>query len=504
MASSLSLIGRVQRLRKLKAQLAIAPPSRSTELRAKTLGRFIPAISRQYAEPRHLSPLLAELSGLYGASRRLCVSVPPRHGKSETLLHFIAWILLLKPSCRILYVTHTRAFALKQSKAARRLARLAGVRISDESNRGDEWETTSGGGLTARGIDGDITGRGFDIILVDDPVKGIKAAESGQQRESLFSWFTSDVFTRLTPTGSIVVVHTRWHVDDLIGRLVKDRGYDRLNIRAIAEPDNDNRKGPQNDNWRDPRKPGDPLWPEGGWTLKVLADRERNAGPYNWYAQYQGEPRPRGGNVFGEPSFYDELPKRAYRVAFGVDLAYSESAQRRADYSVLIELWREETKDPKRPLYYVVNVLRKQVDAPGFALTLKARATDRPGVRMHWHYAGPEKGIAQFFTKRGIPLRAKPAVGDPFQRSQEFAAAWNAGDVLVPNTEKFPDAEEWLPLFLDELGDFTGVKDKHDDQVVAGASAFDALRGGTAAPEMPGGGGGNGSRWDNMPGRGFG
>lgn len=444
--------------------------------------------------------MLGELATLYGTSRRLCVSIPPRHGKSETILHFIAWLLSWKPSARILYVTHTKPFALKQSKAARRLARLAGVRISDESNRGDEWETTSGGGLVARGIDGDITGRGFDVIVVDDPVKGDKAAESGVQRDALFTWFTSDVFTRLTPTGSVVVVHTRWHVDDLIGRLVKDRGYKRLNLRAIADVANDN--GPGNDNWKDPRKPGAPLWPEGGWTVDVLADRRRTVGEYRWFSLYQGEPRPRGGNVFAEPTFYDELPKRGYRVAFGVDLAYSETTQRRADYSVILELWRVETRDPNRPKFYVVEVARKQVDAPSFALTLKAKATERPGVKMHWHYAGPEKGIAQFFTKREIPLRAKPAVGDPFQRAQEVAAAWNAGDVMVPNTEYFPSAEDWLPMFLDELGDFTGIRDKHDDQVVSLASAHGALRGVTEIPGDPGGA--PQTRWAGFNGRGFG
>lgn len=475
MASSLALIGKIRRLKKLRAELKAERPLRSTSgARPKSLGKFIPTISREYAEPKHLEPLTLELECLFGGSARLCVSVPPRHGKSETLLHFIAWLLVWHPRARILYVTHTKTFAVKQSKAARRLARLAGVRISDESNRADEWETTEGGGLTARGIDGDITGRGFDVILVDDPVKGRKAAESSVLREALYEWFTNDVVTRLTPTGSVVVVHTRWHVDDLIGRLVKDKAYRRLNLRAIAiandngEPDND---------WRDPRADGQPLWPEGGWTAEVLAERRRSVGEYSWWSLYQGEPRPRGGSVFGEASFYDVLPKVAYRVAFGVDLAYSAKTQARPDWSVLLELWREDTADPNRPRFYIVEVLRKQVEATSFALTLKAKATERPGVRMWWHAAGTEKGSADFFKQRGIPLRVKdPAGRDPFQRSQGVAAAWNAGDVLVPNPEKFPHAEDWLPALLDELQDFTGIKDKNDDQVVALASAYEALR----------------------------
>lgn len=411
------------------------------------------------------------------------MSVPPRHGKSDTVLHFIAWLLLRTPTARILYVTHTKSFALKQSKTARKLARAAGVRLSDESNRGDEWETEAGGGLVSRGIDGEITGRGFDVILVDDPVKSRKVAESALARENLFAWFTEDVFTRLTPTGSVIVIHTRWHVDDLIGRLVKDKGYKRLNIRAIAVVGNDNGQ-PENDNWKDPREDGEALWPEGGWTVEVLQERRALVGEYGWWSLYQGEPRPRGGNVFKDAHFYDELPSKGYRVGLGVDLAYTAETQRRGDWSVILELWCEQS--PNRddlPVFYVVDVIRKQVEAPDFSLSLKAKATARPGVQMWWHSSGTEKGSLQFFKRAKIPIIPKNPGGDPFTRSQEFAAAWNDGRVLVPNPEAadddgnilFPEAEHWLPTFLEELQEFTGIADKHDDQVVAGASAFDSL-----------------------------
>lgn len=448
--------------------MRIVDPRRSTELRAKPLGRFIPAVSREYAEPRHLGPLVTKLEHLYQGQARLCVSVPPRHGKSETLLHYIAWLLLRFPKAKILYVSHTASFAAKQSKTARRLARAAGVKLSDESNRADEWETTAGGGLVARGIEGEITGRGFDVIIVDDPVKSRKVAESGLLRAAMFEWFTNDVFTRLTPKGSVLVVHTRWHVDDLIGRLVKEKGYTRINIRAIAENDNGR---PDNDN----REPGEALWPEGGWTAEVLRDRREVVGEYAWWSLYQGEPRPRGGSVFKEAHFYDELPKRGYKVGRGIDLAYTAKSQGRADWSVFLELWR------CGEFFYVVEVLRRQVEATEFALALKAKATERPGVRMHWHAAGPEKGSASFFRKARIPIDVHNPNGDPFVRAQDVAAAWNAGKVLVPNTELFESAEDWLPAFLDELQEFTGLNDKHDDQVVALASAFGALQAQTDA-----------------------
>ena len=372
---------------------ATRPAPRSTEFRTISLPEFIPAISPRYQEPAHLLPLTTALENLFGSSARICVSVPPRHGKSETLLHYIAWLLCRNPMAKILYVSHTATFAAKQSKTARRLARQGGVRLADDSNRADEWETEQGGGLVARGIDGEITGRGFDVIIVDDPIKSRKVAESSAQREAIFDWFTNDVFTRLTPIGSVVVVHTRWHVNDLIGKLVKEQDYERLNLRAIAIA-NDN-GGADNDNGR---KPGEALWPDGEWTAEVLADRRQRVGEYAWWSLYQGEPRPRGGAVFGEPTFYDELPIRGYKVGIGIDLAYTAKGQGRADWSVYLEIWK------CGEFYYVVEVIRKQVEATAFALTLKARATERPGVRMHWHAAGPEKGTASFFRKRSIPV----------------------------------------------------------------------------------------------------
>jgi hypothetical protein len=393
----------------------------------------------------------------------VCVSVPPRHGKSDTLLHYVAWLLLRQPTARILYVTHTAPFARKQSRDARKLARLAGVRIAiDGSNRQDEWETEEGGGLVARGIGGEITGRGFDIIIVDDPVKSRAVAESKVRRDQLFEWFGSDLITRLTPQGSVLVVHTRWHVDDLIGRLVDEKDFDRVNIRAVAE--NDNNGEPE-----DARRDGEALWPEGGWTLDVLEERREIVGEYAWFSLYQGEPRPRGGNVFNEPAFYEELPRVGYKVSLGADLAYTAKSQGRGDYSVIIELWRS------GDFFYVVNVIRKQVEAPAFALTLRSE-TARLKCRVRWDWAGPEKGSAQFFQRAKIPLDLHPAKGDPFQRVQEVAAAWNVGKVLVPSTEHFPDAEVWLDALLEELGDFTGLNDKHDDQAVALASAFAQLQ----------------------------
>jgi hypothetical protein len=495
-------LNRIRQLRKLKAEHARPDTNRLGELRAKSLGPFIPALSGAlgYREPRHLHALLGEFEGLYNGRKRLCVSVPPRHGKSETLLHAIAWLLLRYPRIRILYITHTSTFANKQSKSARKLAKNAGVRLSDESNRADEWETEEGGGLVARGMDGDITGRGFDVILVDDPFKNRQAAESALQRETIYTSFTQDIFTRLTPTGSIVVVHTRWHVTDLIGRLVKEKAFELLNIRAIALAANDNG-----------RAEGEALWPEGGWTVDVLEERRRILGEYGWWSLYQGEPRPRGGAVFEAPTYYDALPEGSYRVGYGTDLAFSKRTAR--DYSVCIELWRvdreglDERGQRFLPLYYVVDVQRKQVKAPEFALTLRSKVRRNPGP-MRWYGYGPELGTADFIKQLVPELEIVSKPDDKYGRAQPAAATWNDCRFLVPSAKflKLEDGEEmpdvWL-RFLGEIADFTGQNDVSDDQVDALAAGHDVLDLVSEFHEPDPNTGG--SRWDGYGGgRGFG
>jgi len=411
---------------------------------------FIPALSPDFLAPYPLATLAAALDAAEGGAQlRTYCTVPPRHGKSETLLHGIAKRLAVDPTARILYASHTATFSAKQSKRAKRLARAAGVQLEQGSNRADEWQTTAGGGLLARGVGGEVTGRGFDLIIVDDPIKGREVANSPVQREAVWGWFQDDVMTRRAPVASMIVVHTRWHQDDVIGRLVASPEWTGTTLRAIAELGD-----------TDGRKPGEALWPEIGWTVEAMAATKIDVGDFTWAALYQGRPMPRGAAVFAAPHYYSALPTSGYRVGYGVDLAYT--AKTHADYSVCIRCLAV------GDVLYITDVQRKQVDAPSFLLTLRAQHAAQPGP-MRWHASGTEKGAAQFIQQRLPALQTVQATGDKFVRSQAVAAAWNAGKVLVPE-----DAP-WLPALLDEVGSFTGVGDVNDDQVDALASVHSLL-----------------------------
>jgi phage terminase large subunit-like protein len=419
-------------------------------------------LSPTLEEPTHLAPLLAELDAAIaphpGKQSFFWFSVPPRHWKTFTLRHAIVKHLQRWPDEGVGYITHTSTFARKQSRAIRKLAAKAGCRFSLEANRQDEWELLGQeGGLIARGKGGEITGRGLRLIILDDLLTR-EEANSQIERDAVWDFIEEDVIPRLTPDGVVFLVHTRWNLDDPIARAKKTTRWRGKNLPALS--------GPQETV---------PLLPK-HWPFEAL-DEKRRANPYMFAALYQGDPRPKGGNLFKEPAKFDwetERPRKGYLVAYGVDLAYTEEKLKKHDWSVVVRMLRVDapgSEDPDEASYYVVGVVRKQVDAPSFTLTLKATHAEEPGP-MRWYASGTEKGAGSFIKAKVPALKIKPAVGDKYVRATPFAEAWNQKRVLVPGG---PERPEWVDGFVEEVTAFTGVNDANDDQVDAGASAFDEL-----------------------------
>lgn len=423
---------------------ASAPPA------DESLLEFIPRVSPRFDRPEHLRPLAEALERTLREPVRLVVSTPPRHGKTETLLHAIAWLLLRQPELTIAYVSYAVEFARSKSRRARLIALSAGVPLADDAARLEEWRTIAGGGVLATGVGGPLTGHGVNLLLVDDPVKNRLEAESPTWRERTWEWFNDVAFTRLEPGASAIVVMTRWHEDDLAGRLLKQSAqrWVELRLPALAEEGDPH------------RQPGEPLWPD-RWPAEKLLEIRAQIGEYSWASLYQGRPRPRGGVLFRDVVTYQEPPRDGYRLAIGIDLAYT--ARTHADYSVAVVL--ASTAEAA----YVLDVIRGQWEAPEFARRLRGLRERYPSAPLAAFASGTEKGALQFFRDLGVPVRELPVQADKFVRAQAVAAAWNEGRVRVP--ERAP----WLAAFLDELLSFTGVHDVHDDQVDALASAWHLL-----------------------------
>lgn len=418
---------------------------------------FIPAINAGFERPVHLAPLIDVLERIEaGHAVHALVSVPPRHAKTETLLHFAVRALKRKPRRRVLYTSYSGQFANNKSRQAREYARRAGIKLRDDSTSVAEWLTPEFGGFFARGLGGGITGLGFDVALVDDPFKNREEAESQVVRDQRYAGFTSDVVTRIEPGGSILVVHTRWHPDDLIGRLEQEKlgdgspGWESVNLQALTEMNDGSEQS---------------LWPD-RWPVAALHELRDRVGPYDWSSMYQGRPRPKGGAVFNQASTYEALPTSGVRYAIGIDVAYS--AKTSSDYSVALVLARH------GDIYYVVDVIRMQDKTPVFGRMVKALRAEYGGAPVVWYGSGTERGVADQLSETlgGVPIDFRAAVRDKFTRCQPCASHWNAGKVLLPKKPTFD-----LDSFVLEIGRFTGLNDAHDDQVDALAAAFDALTG---------------------------
>jgi predicted phage terminase large subunit-like protein len=437
-----------------------------------SLRDFIPALSRGYAAPLHLLPALERLEAFETSPFRFVLSVPPRHGKTELVLHFIAWALRKHPWLNIGYATYNQDQADTQSLRCQRLVEAAGVALARRSAA--EWSTTENRYCVFSGIPGNFMGKGFHILFVDDPYRGRTDAESKTIRDRVEGSWRGDLRTRVqrdvhdgVTCGSVCEIQTRWHEEDLAGYLARGgnasqgvsfRPFDYVRLQAI-----------END--------GDPeaeraLWPEGGWTLEVMRETRGEVGPYEWASGYQGDPRPRGSKVFRDVWTYPALPAQAYTKAIGLDLAYTSKTS--ADRSVALLIQRG-----KDGLCYVSEVDRAQVPAPAFKRSVVAMQRRNPSAKVRWYCSGTERGSADFFTAPPDPVReleALPASSDKFLRAQPVAAAWNRGEVLCQ------DGAPWLPEFLRVVNGFTGINDTEDDDVDALAAAFDLVHDPRAAP----------------------
>ena len=457
------------------------PPNRDElqrEIARRDFRYFIPWASSKRITPEHLAPAIDRLQNFETTPFEFVFSVAPRHGKTELILHFIVWALIRNPSLNICYVTYSSQAAEEKSRRALAIADSAGLKLTARSM--NRWATAQNEHVIWTGVGGPVTGKGFDVCVVDDPVKNRAEAESMPYRERAWDFYQSDLATRLEPGGSFVCVQTRWHSDNLAGRLTKDdadedfEGLDYVNVPAILDEGTEDERA---------------LWPE-RWSLALLEKRRRRVGEYAWSSLFMGRPRPRGATVFGDPSFFSALPVH-FKAGQGLDLAFTE--KKTADWSAVVTMLLVRLRNPGTgevtEHFYVRRVVRRQKQAPDFKRDLRNERNKFPQARIRWYASGTESGVAQFLVKpehvqggRALPgitnLQVLPPKGDKFTRAIPFAAAWNEGRVLVPAPELVeanPAEFGWVNDFLDELRAFTGVKDAHDDQVDAAVAAFDVL-----------------------------
>lgn len=441
----------IEQIRRLEETKRIEAFLSGTE----SLRDFIIRIEPRHVPPRHLDPVIKALEGARRRPVRMCISMPPGHAKSLTLQRGVAWWLQNTPADTCGYFGYNDDIGCRGSNVIRGIAREIGLPFGS-INTANEWRTSRGGGLVAGGVGTSLTGRRVTgLMVVDDPIKDRKEADSTGAREDVWSWFNSVVMTRLE-NASCIVLHTRWHPDDLIGRLEKLGGWEIINIPALCDSDHD----PLG------RELGEALWPA-QYPALYLKEMERQIGEYEFAALYQGQPRPRGASVFGPPHYYKEFKENGYTAIIGADPAASQRTK--ADYSVAACLAMKGRQ--LQEITWIRNIVRQQTTVPSFARTLRALQLGFHLAPIYVESVGGFKSVKQILQEMDPSLAVfeAPTLGDKFQRALPMAAAWNDGRVLVP--ENAP----WLKEFLHEMEQFTGVSDVHDDQVDSCAHGYNAL-----------------------------
>jgi predicted phage terminase large subunit-like protein len=456
----LAMVNKVRRLEQQAGQIRQARSS-VARLEPGSLLEFIPRISPRFEAPYHLRPLIERLEQIPQRPQKLIVSVPPRHSKSESLLHFIAHFLVRRPELRVAYCSYAQTFSETQALKAHRYARAAGVQANTKMANRKDWQTSAGGGIFATGVGGEFTGRGADLLIIDDPISNREQADSPTYRNKLWSWFEDVAETRYEPGASGVVLMTRWHEDDFSGRLIKHRPgeYEVIRIPALA----DGLDALGHSQAPDPlgRALDVPLWPE-RYGFEAL-DKIRREKPYTFASLYQGLPRPKEGRLFDEPTLYQRLPS-SYRVVIGADLAYSAKA--RADHSSVVVFFV--TTVDGREIWFVKHVERWQESINQSLERLARLQKQYAGAPIAIEANGPQKAVADLLEDRGVRITRIHRVSDKYSEAQAFAEAWNAGRVQLPE-----GGAPWLGEYLEELHNFSGVAGAQDDQVDASVNGYE-------------------------------
>ena len=273
--------------------------------RATPMGLASYATKGKWKAAKHLKLLNRKLIDVaYGKTKRLIVSMPPRHGKSMLISQFFpAWFLGRFPDKRVMLTSYEAGFAASWGRKARDVLEERGremfnIELRNDSTAADRWDIKGHtGGMVTAGVGGPLTGKGADLLIIDDPIKNAEEAASKTIREKIWDWWGSTAYTRLEPDGAVIIIMTRWNEDDLVGKVIQNleesgEEWEVLNLPALAEE-------------HDPlgRDVGEALWPE-RFDEKRLDKIRRTIGSYYFSALYQQRPQPQGQTKFRREWFH--------------------------------------------------------------------------------------------------------------------------------------------------------------------------------------------------------
>lgn len=414
-----------------------------------------------------------------GEQLSVLIEMPPRHGKSMTVTEtFPSYYLGRNPDKRVIAAAYSDGLATKFGRLNRNKFNefsneLFGLKLSESNAATKDWGVEDRrGGMIATGIGGSITGQGADLMIIDDPIKNMKEAMSQLIRDNIWDEWEATLSTRLHDGASVIVIMTRWHEDDLIGRLLarSPRNWIRLRLPAIAE-DEDDLLG---------RKIGEALCPELGFNEQWAEDKKTEVGSRTWASLYQQRPAPAGGNIFKREwvKFYvrtqeqkrewglsDDvmvLPTHFDKQAQSWDCTFKESET--SDY-VAGGVWAR-----KKAQYFLLDVDHRRM---GFADTMKAiRAMSDKWPKARSKYIEDKANgtaIIEMLTDEISGIVPVNPDGGKEARANAVSPLFEAGNVYLPHPNMCP----WVEDLIEELVSFPNAA--HDDLVDMTTQALNQL-----------------------------
>jgi predicted phage terminase large subunit-like protein len=454
---------------------------------------FIRKVNPGFKFYRHVDILIDLLQRVAeGAIKRLMIFWPPRHGKSELVSRlFSAYFLYRHPDRWVGLTSYGATLAYSFSRNARDNYRRIGCATKGDSSAVEQWETESGGGLWAAGVGGGITGKGFHLGIVDDPVKDAKEALSPTVQRGNSEWYSSTFYTRGEPDNAIIVSNTRWHESDLSGWLLQQESEDEpehwhiVNLPAIAE--DVMQEFPETCTVQpDFRQPGEALCPE-RYDLRRLAKLAKRVGTYFWNALFQQRPGAVEGSIFKRHwwRFWQprgqRLPPVRVRMQDGSladcpveDLTPPEGHLQSWDMNfkdgasnsfVVGQVWA--WRGANR---YLLDQVRGHFDLPTTIKEVRSMAHQWPQAhtKLIEDKANGPAVVQSLRNEIGgmIPI---PADASKEARAHAVAPMAESGNVYLPH----PHIAPWVNELIEELTSFPFAK--HDDQVDAMTQALNRL-----------------------------
>lgn len=395
-----------------------------------------------------------------GEIKRLIITMPPRSGKSILAsTAFPAWYLGRNPMGRIITASYGQDLATDFGAKTRDMvntqeyqAIFPELLLKEDTQSKNKWATDKGGHYLSVVVGGALTGRGSSILLIDDIHKNREEAESKVYREKVWNWYTSTAFTRLEPDGAVIIIMTRWHMDDLAGRLIAQGGYEVLHLPAIATHDEKY------------RKMGEALW-EGRYSLEKLQEIKNTIGAYDWSALYQGNPVLSETQEFKNEMFRKVTAEELKKIEIGTRLEYTITV----DLAISQEKIANKTaitvvgKSHTRPEWYVAEIINDKLDPlqtiDAIFMFYEKYRPRKIGIET----VAFQKSLVYFIQEEMrrrqtyLPIVELKTTGSKEMRIRGLLPLYRTGVIFHINTPKAQELEEQLLLFpqspLDDISD---------------------------------------------------